>query len=815
MFSGQLLFALILLLIRVSDAGDSQDYDSLNNGQGKTPCEMKSDIESCSGSLDARDAALVSRNFPSPDQCTCTNVYFNVWSACLYSNGDASSTVLSSNWTDTCQQQGIEMTTDQFYSSNSMDLPSWTFINLPTNMTFDIATALRIATTDTANTTPTKWNEIQIIVPVVVGVVVSAAFVLGILIWRSRKSGFPILQRMRVALSRRIRNGLGARKIRAGSRDQGWVIDRPAEADGEAVEMFSTSSRRSTGHVRLSSSSSTHIEFVKPRKPTWVLPGKKLWKNSQLARKIRRTLTLLPVPWRNAPVSVQSISPPRKFEIDASSDRTRTDSTLENFRRGGFRISGTRTETTESALATSRYDYYDTIQEEDEEEDDSELDLEESGAHNEREHLISGDSNHGDLDEVMIISETGDNFTLRSHSTHAATLRIPPSPVQPRSSSPVQPIPPPPRTPVRERPRKVSHHTPPAPTYPAPLPPTQSPPLRSNKSLNESLNKPSIESILQSSAAASSNVGVGQPQRSPPQRRQLPLPTPPSAPPSVQGSSVRLPPPAAATAYTPLAQTQNQATPRNASMPLPRNDMNNPRLPVLPPRPPLEYATAHTRNRSASTDDSHTLPVLSSPPYRSSPLPDEFLIARSDSPPPPPSNLSSPPYTVTNFSVSRPELDHDRRDRDNGLPLILAPPSPPPIFYHNANNSHHRLMSLPSNLGSGNDRDPHPDFELPGGDRVTNLQSGLAEHRGYPFEATLSPRSHYRNFSDESLTASVRHARDVNGPSVDNRLLFPGAVRAVGYMSTNANNRGLQIQRSYESFQTALSDSQSSDFRRI
>ncbi|KAJ3904227.1 hypothetical protein F5879DRAFT_956182 [Lentinula edodes] len=815
MFSGHLLlFALILLLIRVSDADDSQDYDSLNNGQGKTPCEMKSDIESCSGSLDARDVALVSRNFPSPNQCTCTNVYFNVWSACLYSNGDASSTVLSSNWTDTCQQQGIEMTTDQFYSSNSMDLPSWTFINLPTNMTFDIATALRIATTDTADTTPTKWNEIQIIVPVVVGVVVSAAFVLGILIWRSRKSGSSILQRMRVALSRGIRNGFGARKIRAGNRDQGWVIDRPAEANGEAMEMFSTSSRRSTGHVRLSSSSSTHIDFVKPRKPTWALPGKKLWKNSQLARKIHRTLTLFPVPWRNAPVSVQSISPPRKFEIDASSDRTRTDSTLENFRRGGFRNSGTRTETTESALATSsRYDYYNTIQEEDEEDDHSDLGLEDSGANNEREHLISDDSDHLDLDEVMIISETGDNFTMHSHSTNVTTLRIPPSPVRARSDSPVQPIPPPPRTPVRERPRKFSRRTPPAPNYPAPLPPTQSPPLHSNKSLN----KPSIETILQTSAPASSNVGVGQPQRSPPQRRQLPLPTPPNVPPLGSGSSIRLPPPPtpATAAYTPLAQTQIQITPRNASTPLPRNDMDNSRPPVLPPRPPLEHVTAHTRNESASTDDSHALPVLSSPPYHSSPLPDEFLIARSDSPPPPPSNLSSPPYTVTNFSVSRPELYHDRRDRDHGLPMILAPPSPPPLLYHNANSNHHRLMSLPSNVGSGNDRDPHPDFELPGGDRVTNLQSGLAEHRGYPFEATLSPRSHFRNFSDDSLTASIRHAQDVTSASVDNRLLFPGAVRAVGYMSTNANNRGLQIQRSYESFQTALSDSQSSDFRRI
>ncbi|KAJ3809883.1 hypothetical protein F5876DRAFT_77320 [Lentinula aff. lateritia] len=800
------------LLIRVSDADDSQDYDSLNNGQGKTPCEMKSDIEKCSETLDSRDAALVSRDFPSPDQCTCTNVYFNVWSACLYLNGDASSTVLSSNWTDTCQQQGVEMTTDQFHSSNSMDLPSWTFISLPTNMTFDIAAALEIATPDT---TPTKWNKIQIIVPVVVGVVVSAAFVLGILIWRSRKSGFPILHRMRATLSLRIRNGFGARKIRAGNRDRGWVIDRPAEANGEAMEMFSTSSRRSTGHVRLSSSSSTHIDFAKPRKPTWALPGKKLWKNSQLAREIHRTLALFPVPWRSAPVTVQSISPPRKFEIDASSNRTRTDSTLENFRRGGFRVSGTRTETTESALATaSRYDYYDTIEEEDEEDDHSDLGLEDSGANNEREHLISEDSDHLDLDEVMIISKTRDDFTIRSHSTNAATLRIPPSPVRARSESPVQPIPPPPRTPVRERPRKSSHRTPPAPSYPAPLPPNQSPPLRSNKSLN----KPSIETILQTSTPASSNVGVGQPQRSPPQRRQLPLPILPNVPPLVSGSSIRLPPPSpppASAGYTPLAQTQIQITPRNASTPLPRNDMDNHRLP-LPLRPPLEHVTGHTRNESASTDDSHVLPVLSSPPYHSSPLPDEFLIARSDSPPPPPSNLSSPPYTVTNFSVSRPELFHDRRDRDNGLPVILAPPSPPPLLYHNTNSSHHRLMSLPSNVGNGNDRNAHPDFELPGGDGLVNLQSGLAVHRGYPFEATLSPRSHFRNFSDDSLTPSVRHARDVSGPSVDNRLLFPGAVRAVGYMSTvNANNRDLQIQRSYESFQTAFSDYQSSDFRRI
>ncbi|KAJ3735987.1 hypothetical protein DFJ43DRAFT_1150784 [Lentinula guzmanii] len=793
-----LLFALISLLIQVGDADQHKDYSSLNNGQGKTPCDMTSDIESCSGSLEARDT---SQGFPSPNQCTCTNIYFNIWSACLFSDGDANSTVPSSNWTDTCEQQGYQMETVQYNASNGMDLPPWTFINLTANQTFDIAEALSVAAQNSA-----PRNKIQVIVPIVVGIVVCAAFV-GILIWRSRKKGSPgILLSMRVALSRGFRNGFGTRKIKAGSRDQEWVIDRPTEVNEESLEMLSNpSSRRSTGHVRLSSSSSAHFGFGGSDKPTGMLPGKNLWKNSHLVRKIRRTLIMLPIPWRSAPVPVQSISPSRKFEIDASSNRTRTDSTLQNYRRAGFRNSGTRTETTDSALATSRYDYYTTIHEEEEEEedDDSDLVLGDLNFNNEQDHLIANENNHPDLDEVMLISGSGDDFTLHSDSHNSDTSRshrIPPSPVQPRSHSPVQSIPPPPRTPVRERHAKFSRRTPPPPRYPPPIP-TDLPPI------HQALNKPSIESILQSSAVTTTDDATSsrQPQLSPPQRRHLPLPTPPDAHllrNSPSQHSISSPPPLPAPSYTY----------RNDAPPLPPEHVDN----THPPDRPPGYTITHTRNQSASTNNSSSFPEMSSPPYRPSLLPEEVLIARSDSPPPPPSTLSSPPYNATTLPNSQPDSHYDPRG-DTSSSLLLAPSTPPPplLHYHHADNSHHRLMSLPTNIHGDYLRTPHSDSRTPEGERAGDSHSGLADQHGYPFEATLSPRMHYRNFSDESLTPSTRQARNANAGEnfVDNRLLIPGAVRGAGYMSSSVNtsSRDLRVERSYESFRTVFNDSQSTD----
>ncbi|KAJ3838224.1 hypothetical protein F5878DRAFT_181452 [Lentinula raphanica] len=788
--------ALISLLTSFvdADADAHQDYSSLNNGQGKTPCDMKGEVEGCSGSLATRDTAILNPRFPSPNQCTCTNVYFNVWSACLFSSGDANSTVPSTNWTDTCQQQGIQIVTVQYDSSNSMDLPPWTFISLTANETFDIAEALSIAA---APNSPSKWNKIQILVPVVVGIVVSAVFIVGLLIWRSKKKGSPsILLRMRVLVDRGFRNGFGTRKIKTANRDREWVIDRPTEANAESLEMFSSgSSRRSTGHVRLSSSS-TQFD-VESSKPTWALPGKNLWKNSRLVRGIRRTFILLPMPWRAAPVPVESISPPRKFEIDASSERTRqTNSTLENYRRGGYRVSGTRTATTESAPATSRYDYYDTIHEEDgeDDEDDSDLGFDDSNVNRETEHLITNDNDRPNLDshQVMIISGSGDDFTLYSHSSTSHTTpsrRIPPSPLQPRSGSPVRPISPPPKTPPRERHSRIkvsSRTTPPAPRYPAPAPPLPA---------HQVLRDPSNESNkLQTSASPATASGEA---TSPPTRRHLPLPTPPDGTPLASKHSpyqhytplpppLPPPPPSASQGDPSTSPTQNA---RRALPPV------HAQADISPP----DYTIFHTRNASSSSNNTGSFPVLSSPPYRSSPLPEEVLIARSDSPPPPPSTS----YNVTTFS----QRNAQRGERSGTLPLLLAPsPPPPPLLHHRANNSHHRLGSLP-NPDSNDGFYPVP--SPPEGEWADNSRIGISDHHGYPFEVTLSPRTHYRNLSSESFLDPSRNVQTSDVDNVDSRLLIPGPVRGAGYMSTSNVNRTLRDQRSYESFQSVLSETES------
>ncbi|KAE9394694.1 hypothetical protein BT96DRAFT_998297 [Gymnopus androsaceus JB14] len=221
-----LFFAFVSLLIQVRvNAAEEYDYSLLNNAQGKTPCEMKSNIESCTGTLKAR-------NVPSPTNCTCTNVYFNVWSACLLSNGTAESTVLSSNWTATCEQQGLNLVDDSYSPSNSLDLPSWAFMMMPSNQTFNVVQALNVAIGNSGD----KWSKVQVIVPIVVGIVVTAAFIIGILIWRSKKSGSAsILTRMQVVIARVFRDGFGTSRIRAGRRDQEWVIDRPPAAELEML----------------------------------------------------------------------------------------------------------------------------------------------------------------------------------------------------------------------------------------------------------------------------------------------------------------------------------------------------------------------------------------------------------------------------------------------------------------------------------------------------------------------------------------------------------------------------------------------------
>ncbi|KIK57957.1 hypothetical protein GYMLUDRAFT_45759 [Collybiopsis luxurians FD-317 M1] len=815
-----LLFASIALPIAdvAGDAGaEASPYSFLNNNQGGSPCDMKSQVEDCpnSGSSKVRDAGpsgIVPRSSPSPNNCTCSNVYFNVWSACLLLTGTANLMVPSNNWTDTCKQQGFEMTNSLSSQSKNQDLPSWAYIELPANQTFNIAQAFSLTSPNS------KHNISRIVTPVVVGIAVFTLLFGGFIIWRSKKSGS--LQRMWVPVARGLRNGFGTSKITTGSRDQGWVIDRPVESIRE-LEMLSTSSRRSTGHIRLSSStSSASLDFVKPGKTTWALPGKNLWKNSSLGRTIRRTADLLPVPWRGGPVTVQSISPPRKFEIDATSARTgRTESTLENYRRGGFRLTGTPTETTESGPPTSRYDYHEIIDAIEEEPEDSDLDLDELNLDDDSTRLISRRDRQAS-DDVMVISES-DNFTVNTPSTQSAAHRIPPSPARPRSDSPIEPIEPPPESPVRNRPQKKwTRRAPPAPDYPAPLPnksPSYSPPRT-----NQLLAKSSIDTVLQSSNTSASKTP---PSHSSPQRRPLPLPNPHGA---ASVSSRPTGNPAASQPFVPIPPPPPPSFHPGASIstkPLLHASPNSRPVP-LPQRPPQGHPMTHNRNPSSSTDvTSESFPFVSSPPYRSSPLPEEIRIARSGSPPPPPSMPNSPPFFKTQFSNSKSHLGNESAGRSTtgggvsrSPPAAASPPAPSPPLPHQRHQQHHRLMSLPSTSSLDHGRGPgSPGLSFTssglgsaeGHSSNSSFafahESGVADHPGYPFEATLAnphTRMHFRNLSVDSLTSlpSARnqphgqhnHTRsdETDESPVDPALLFPGAVRGARVMGQRSGARG-------------------------
>ncbi|KIY63210.1 hypothetical protein CYLTODRAFT_426306 [Cylindrobasidium torrendii FP15055 ss-10] len=126
-------------------------YEQLNNGKGKTPCDLADEIEDCA--LSSR--ALASRfpnasNFlprshqyprdsPDPSDCTCTNVYFNTHSACLSIQNNP--TITADEWRAKCQAANLQVKNKDF---EEYEIPAWAHVDLPEGShTFDIASALR------------------------------------------------------------------------------------------------------------------------------------------------------------------------------------------------------------------------------------------------------------------------------------------------------------------------------------------------------------------------------------------------------------------------------------------------------------------------------------------------------------------------------------------------------------------------------------------------------------------------------------------------------------------------------------------------
>lgn len=73
-----------------------------------------------------------------------TNVYFNVWSACLMSQGNTSSMWSSASWVEECRGKSLDVVSSNFKTDDGStpQIPSWAYLQMPTNASFDILEAI-------------------------------------------------------------------------------------------------------------------------------------------------------------------------------------------------------------------------------------------------------------------------------------------------------------------------------------------------------------------------------------------------------------------------------------------------------------------------------------------------------------------------------------------------------------------------------------------------------------------------------------------------------------------------------------------------
>ncbi|KAF8195647.1 hypothetical protein K438DRAFT_779652 [Mycena galopus ATCC 62051] len=312
-----LSLALFTLLAASQDDGQSQD-NVLNNGRGETPCQMKTTfLESTCTNQPERNP----NDDTTPTACTCTNVYFNLWSACAYTTTPANPPYPSCDtFQQNCSQAALNITTFPQSANTSQSYPDWAFFELPANGTFDIVAA--IASTDSSKSH--KWTIIQIVLPILVGVGVA---VVSFLIYRWRKKNANRPRDWMKTTGGRPRfqfpSFSSRQMVRELNRSSSWSIDDREEDLGEYQFVSypaSLQGSQASGHVRLSPSSSRvpgppplKIPEKKPPVQTW--PGKSIWKSP--LQSVRQLSTSIPRPWRTR-IGVKNVPGYPKFRVDAA-----------------------------------------------------------------------------------------------------------------------------------------------------------------------------------------------------------------------------------------------------------------------------------------------------------------------------------------------------------------------------------------------------------------------------------------------------------------------------------------------------------------
>lgn len=593
-----LLLSVVSVLSSFIVSAKDDRYAALNNKQGQTPCELVEEMVWCPQARDAvfgvQEASRPQHpqnGEPSPNWCTCTNVFFNIWSACLMSQGNYSLT--SDQWQNQCEQQKLRIGTSKRSVEDQDHVPMWAYAEMPVNQTFNIRQA---ADPDNSEDQSSSWSKYQIITIVAIScsVIGVAAILLFLYRWRSlwaRHHGvslkgfsfkFPRLPH-------------GPKKVHSDSRDNDWAIDGEVEAL-EDYQYVATPSTSRHGHIRLSS---TPTPYDGPARRTWYI------RSQDFVRKTRnRFLDIsesIPRPWRTKPVHVRALSRDMLFDIDGTAMSAKTDSTLENYRTAGNK----QVYAAQAEPGPRRFSRYSVM--------DNESYMSNNGedqpgfeADSEQERLITPSEEFPEPPpSVLLISQGGRDFTLesgesRSQQHHAVSQEE--APIA-SSSRPPEPL-----SGVKQQ--QPILRPPPAPTYPAPLPPLSPP-----RSIPQRLRKPSSDNMLG-------------------------LHTGPA--PSRDGAAY--PTPMASSSHLPIRSPSPLFIHRSSIEALQNASTSHFRLPS---DPSTHSPLPSTEHLPYADDD---LPLISSPPYHASPLQDERILT----PPPPntpPPLLTAPHLMATPMSI--------------------------------------------------------------------------------------------------------------------------------------------------------------------
>ncbi|KIY53054.1 hypothetical protein FISHEDRAFT_55416 [Fistulina hepatica ATCC 64428] len=206
-------------------------------------CQLRQRVEACSSSENRRAAIILSEDDddssdPTPSHCTCTMVFFNIWSACRMAS--AGSVPQYDDWSSECETDSFEFTRDTSYGS--IDIPTWAYVSV-TNNTFNLAAALQETTSSASS-----WSLVQIIVSAFLG----GGFVLMVLVlFRGyyKGQGYASLFKR----NRRVRRGRPSTEWSIDDNDQVKDQEQVPDYRSDDESDFSLPASNGHGHFRSSS----------------------------------------------------------------------------------------------------------------------------------------------------------------------------------------------------------------------------------------------------------------------------------------------------------------------------------------------------------------------------------------------------------------------------------------------------------------------------------------------------------------------------------------------------------------------------------